>query len=214
MSNIKHLFWDWNGTLLDDTWLCHELLCDALERYGLELLDFEAYRERFNFPMIEFYQSLGFDVSEEAFVELSKEWLAAYESRCHECQLQAAAADILPRLQATGVRQAILSAYNERDLRKLVCHHGLDAHLEQISGAKDIYGGSKTEAGRALLAELGAKPEETAIIGDTLHDFEVSQAIGAQCVLVSCGNQSAQRLAKAGVPVAATLTEAVECLSL
>ena len=32
MGNYRHVIWDWNGTLLDDAWLCVEVLNGLLAR--------------------------------------------------------------------------------------------------------------------------------------------------------------------------------------
>ncbi len=44
-------------------------------------------------------------------------------------------------------------------------------------------------------------------IGDTVHDFEVAQAMGVQCVLVANGHNSRSRLEATGVPVFDSLAE-------
>ena len=39
------------------------------------------------------------------------------------------------------------------------------------------------------------------MVGDTLHDHELAQAIGCRAVLYAGGHQSRERLAAAGAPV-------------
>jgi phosphoglycolate phosphatase len=39
------------------------------------------------------------------------------------------------------------------------------------------------------------------VIGDSSHDAEVARALGAKCILVARGLESASRLQKNGVPV-------------
>jgi phosphoglycolate phosphatase len=43
------------------------------------------------------------------------------------------------------------------------------------------------------------------MVGDTLHDVEVAEALGISCVLIAQGHQSRERLDQAGVPVFADL---------
>ena len=59
----KHIIWDWNGTLLDDTRLCVEVLNELLLRRGKSAITEDDYRQNFNFPVINFYKYLGFDTS-------------------------------------------------------------------------------------------------------------------------------------------------------
>ena len=42
---------------------------------------------------------------------------------------------------------------------------------------------------------------EVLFIGDTTHDFEVSNQIGCDCILVSCGHQSKDVLETPNAPV-------------
>ena len=41
----KHLIWDWNGTLLDDTWLCIESINKILLKRGMPIVLKKDYRE-------------------------------------------------------------------------------------------------------------------------------------------------------------------------
>ena len=58
-----------------------------------------------------------------------------------------------------------------------------------------------------LLELLPHDASEVLLIGDTLHDAEVADAIGVDCVLVAHGYQSRQRLVQSGRPVIDSLSE-------
>ena len=70
---------------------------------------------------------------------------------------------------------------------------------------------TNTPCGRDLVRDraLSTATLELFFIGDTLHDVEVARALGAKCILVDGGHQTAERLAASGTPVAPTLTDAV-----
>ena len=62
MNDIKHVVWDWNGTLLDDIDVSMEALNTILKKAQLPLvLDKGEYRKYFQFPVIEYYKKVGFD---------------------------------------------------------------------------------------------------------------------------------------------------------
>ena len=48
---FKHIIWDWNGTLWDDTWLCVEINNHMLERRDLPLIDIGVYTAKLCFPV-------------------------------------------------------------------------------------------------------------------------------------------------------------------
>ena len=56
IEQYKHILWDWNGTLLDDSWLCVEVLNDLLKEQGKDPISLKTYRNHFNFPVIHFYK--------------------------------------------------------------------------------------------------------------------------------------------------------------
>ena len=47
LHNYKHIVWDWNGTLLDDAWLCVEVLNQMLSQRGQTAITLEFYRQHF-----------------------------------------------------------------------------------------------------------------------------------------------------------------------
>ena len=56
------IFWDWNGTLMDDVDFTHECLNWMLETHGYpQRYDLAAYRELFGFPIEDYYRCAGFD---------------------------------------------------------------------------------------------------------------------------------------------------------
>ena len=63
----KHVIWDWNGTLLNDRWLCVEGINAALTKRSLPVITEKTYRNVFSFPVEEYYKKVGFDFEKEPF---------------------------------------------------------------------------------------------------------------------------------------------------
>ena len=53
------------------------------------------------------------------------------------------------------------------------------------------------------------KPQRALMIGDTLHDFEVAKAIGADCILLAWGHQDRERLEGTGCLVFNNISEVI-----
>ena len=47
----RHFIWDWNGTLLNDAWLCVDIINSMLEERGIERVTAERYAQIFGFPL-------------------------------------------------------------------------------------------------------------------------------------------------------------------
>ena len=58
---IKNIIFDWNGTLIDDTQLSLEIENDLFLERGLRRIDLKEYRDCFCFPVIHYYEKIGFD---------------------------------------------------------------------------------------------------------------------------------------------------------
>lgn len=213
MKSVAHVFWDWNGTLLDDAWLCLDVMNRMLTARDMPQLSPERYREIFDFPILGYYRRIGFDLERETFEDLGFEFIEGYERRRHEAGLYADTREALARCGGEGLGQSILSAYRHETLVTLVEEHGLQEFFHDVHGHADIYPKGKTPQGRQALEGLGLDPAETVLIGDTVHDAEVAAELGMGCILVPGGNQPENRLRAAGVPVADSRLAALELLT-
>jgi len=88
-----------------------------------------------------------------------------------------------------------------------VDYFGLTAYFTDIIGLNDIYAAGKVENGRTYIAGLDLAPDQILFIGDTIHDFEVAEAMGVNCLLVANGHNSRWRLEACGVPVSETFSD-------
>jgi phosphoglycolate phosphatase len=207
MSGYKHIIWDWNGTLWNDTWLCVEINNHMLERRGLPLIDIDIYQDRLLFPVDRYYCRIGFDYDRDPYPRLAEEFIAEYTERRYECGLHDGARELIGNLKETGIPQAVLSAYQQDTLLQAVNFFKLTEYFEDIIGLNDIYASGKVENGRTYMSGLDLDPSEVLFIGDTVHDFEVAQAMKVQCVLVAHGHNSRPRLETCGVPVFDSLAD-------
>ena len=203
-----HLFWDWNGTLLDDTLACVTSLNLMLERRSLSPVTLEYFRDHFAFPARDFYNRVGMVVSDDEWDALAKEYHDTYAEQPVRLNEEAIAA--LETVKRLGIKQSILSALRQDKLERDLARYQLTGYFEFIFGSDNLDGASKLDRARQLRARLGDE-EEIVMIGDALHDKEVADLIGAKCILCSQGGHSHARLA-AVAPTVHTLLEAVNRL--
>ncbi len=195
------IIWDWNGTLLNDLWLCLSSINQLLEKRNLPQLDRHSYKELFSFPVKDYYAAVGFDFEREDFEIPANEFIDLYNSRMNYCMLQPTAQEVLTCFSKKGARQFVLSAMQQAMLLQSLAHNQILHYFEGIAGLDNHYAVSKIERGEQLICEFGIEKENSWIIGDTDHDFEVARALGIQCILISDGHQSAERLNNTGAPV-------------
>ena len=207
VSKYTHLIWDWNGTLQDDVWLCIDVMNGLLQKRHKPPITLQQYLEIFGFPIREYYQKAGLDYGIKSFERLAEEYILEYDSRSQECNLQPKVVDVLNFFTEKNLPQYLLSASQQKSLEINVAHYGLNKYFHRIVGLSDYYANGKIHAGRKLVAEIDALADSIVLIGDTIHDYEVAQAIGVACVLFSGGHQSKDRLEKCGTIVVENLID-------
>ena len=84
------IFWDWNGTLMDDVDFTHECLNWMLETHGYpQRYDLAAYRELFGFPIEDYYRCAGFDFARHPYPELAARFMEHYNAGVPGCAVTA-----------------------------------------------------------------------------------------------------------------------------
>ena len=194
----KHIIWDWNGTLLDDTWLCVEGINKSLEKRSLQTITKEIYRKVFSFPVEDYYERLGFDFKKEPFEVAGDEFVAYYAKCFHKVKLHKQVSSALGALEIAGFSQSILSAGKQEYLDQWVKVHGLSEYFIIIRGIDNQYARGKIELGISFIKELPYEKDEIIMVGDTVHDSDVADAMGIDCLLIDHGHMGNKKLKATG----------------
>lgn len=204
------VIWDWNGTLLDDVEVSIEAMNRVLERYGLERLGRDRYREIFRFPVRDYYELAGFDLGKIDFEKPAMEFIEEYYSLVESAGLSRGALDAVSRFSERGIRQVILSASERESLVGQVRRLGIEERFSDILGIDNHFAASKAELALKWISDNNSDKNNTVFIGDTTHDFETASAAGCPCVLVSSGHQSEEVLKAVSANVVPNIEAAAE----
>lgn len=207
MQQFSTVFWDWNGTLIDDVSLCAQMATDTIAPRGLGPVSVEQYRKVYCHPIKAMYAALGADMSDEEFIAMTGPWLDGYERGRVNCALHAGAADILAAIQKLNKMQVVLSAHRHDLVVAALADYKLTNYFAHISGLANGGGHSKIENGHVLLKKVGTPREEVLLIGDSVHDHEVAESLGIECHLVGAGADCITKLEATGRPVFRSLLE-------
>ena len=207
-----HLVWDWNGTLLNDFDLVVSCTNAAFASVNGRSVEPDEHRRQFRRPIADYYaEVLGRPVDEAEFARLDKLFHDEYRLRMSTCAL---APDAMAAIRAWRGDQSLLSMWFHTELVPAVELHGLAELFRRVDGLRDGSGDHKAEHLAAHLAALGIAGADTVLIGDSLDDADAARSVGARCVLYTGGFTDADRLRGYGVPVADTLTDAVNLAAL
>jgi phosphoglycolate phosphatase len=206
-NGVRHIVWDWNGTLLADAPACVAALNRMLARRGMPAVDEEQYRREFGFPVQDYYRKLGFDFEREDWDENAREFHENYAECSRTAPLRPGALGALERLHALGMPMSVLSASEIGLLRHALAQRDVLRFFDRVKGLSDLYASSKLNVGRDLLADLALPPDAVLLVGDTTHDYEVARELACRCVLVTGGHQAGDRLAGCGCRVLTEVTQ-------
>lgn len=208
LNGIRHVAWDWNGTLFDDVSVCVAALNDIMDRRGMPATSAEVYRETFGFPVKAFYENtLGFDFSVEDWDLMAREFHNIYGDFARGAELRSGVVDVLDRFTAIPVPMSVLSASEQALLDGFLETRGIRKFFTRTYGLSNLYAASKVDLGRRLVSDTALPPGEILLIGDTVHDHEVASELGFQCILVDGGHQARHRLSHCGRPVVSRLSD-------
>lgn len=207
---MKHLVWDWNGTLLDDLSLVVAATNTSLSSVGGPPITADEHRRDFRRPIADYYgHVLGRSVTPDEFVQLDRAYHAAYRDGLLDTALTEDAEKAMRSWPGT---QSLLSMWFHEELVPEVTRRGLFGLFERIDGLRAgvVGGGPKVEHLVEHLAALGVAGSDAVLIGDSVDDAHAADAVGAACVLYGGGFTHPDRLAETGRPVASSLVQAVE----
>ena len=206
----RHIIWDWNGTLLDDSRMAVMVINETLAKRDMPTISLEHYQKIFGFPVIDYYRRLGFDFKDESFEVVGTEFIDGYEKHKYDVGLYPGVEEVLSKLSALRVSHSILSAYKQNTLDELVEHFGLTNQFLKIVGLNNHYAHSKVDNGIQWMSELGLEPSEVLFVGDTEHDYEVAEAIGVDCILIPGGHQTREALENTGAQVLDSVVDVLD----
>ncbi len=204
------VIWDFNGTIIDDVQIGIDSVNEMLSKRGLQTIDgVDTYKKLFGFPVKDYYMRLGFDFSKEPYEELAVEWVRNYTVRENMIKLMAGFREVCDYFRTIGVSQVILSSSEKEMMLRQLDKFGIRDRFDVVIGSTNIYAGGKVEA---AMRAFPSGTKQTVMIGDTIHDAETGQAIGAECILYDGGHGRRDELLSSGFPVISNMTDLLNIL--
>lgn len=203
MAPPRLILFDCDGTLVDSQQMICAAMQQAFDDHGLVCPPRSAVLSIVGLSLPTAVERLaeglaGFPV--ESVVERYKAaFFALRQSETHMEPLYPGARETVDALALRGdVLLGVATGKSQRGVRAVLGHHGLLERFSVIKTADDAP--SKPHPGMVLdaMAETGAKPHDTVLIGDTTYDIEMARAAGARAIGVSWGYHPVDALHAAG----------------
>lgn len=214
MKKYKQIIWDWNGTLLDDVELCVEVMNKLLVKYNLPTITTELYKEVFDFPVRDYYLKLGFDFEKQSFEDVGVEYIEEYEKIVSRAQLRKEIIEVVKDLNSRQCPQTVISARENQALHAELKSYGVLEYIDGAIGLNNHYASGKASNVCSFVEKCSLDKKQILIIGDTLHDLEVANMAGIDCLLLADGHHSSKRISEAGGILVQNITQLRKVLDL
>lgn len=187
---LRNLLLDWSGTLVDDLPPVIGATNFVLEHHGRPPLSRDEFRRHFRLPFTEFYAEF---LPEVPLAELD----ALFHRRFVEIQDDVAPLpglhEFLDFCRGTGRRLFLLSSMKREHFEVQAARLGLARCFEHpYVGVMD----KRAEIG-PILERHGLRRDETAFVGDMIHDVEAARCGGVMSIAVLTGYDSIEKLTPA-----------------
>ena len=190
---MRYVIFDFNGTILDDVDLSVDCINKTIKHYLYrEPLSKEEYKNIFTFPVKKYYENAGFDFDQFDWYEVGQYWMDLYLKDEDKCKLNDGILDLLLNNQKKGIKNVVLSASRIDILKSQLKRLGILECFDEVLGIDNIYATSKLPIALNFIEDKDR--DECMMIGDTIHDKEVADAMGIRCALVSIGHQNKETL--------------------
>ena len=192
------LIFDFDGTLADTRTGILATAQEVLRRMGLPPADEAALGATIGLPLRE----NGAGLSEEEADRAVAIYREIFESvGVPAIVLFPGVAETLKELAARGIPMAVATSRGQHSLEMLMHRLGIDDAIppERCFGVETVARPKPApDLVYVILGKMGARPEETLVIGDTTFDIEMGKAAGCHTCGVTYGNQTAAQLRDAG----------------
>jgi len=157
----------------------------------------------------DYYTVLGFDFLKESFDEVGHAFMDLYFKDLHSCQLFSSVEPILKAMKDAGKQQFILSAMEQNALDLVLKEKQIVHYFTSVYGIDNHLAAGKYDKARQMIEAFDIDVKRTLLIGDTLHDKEVADALGCDSILVANGHCSIKRLEETNSIVINDLNELI-----
>jgi len=215
---MNHLaLFDCDGTLVDSAANICLAMEQCFEAAALPLPSRHATRRVVGLSLVEAVAALHPEGEADLHIAMAEDYKRAFQLLRGQGlvvePLFDGIAETIGALDKAGWLLGVATGKSDRGLAFCLDHHGLAPHFVTLQTADRHPSKPHPSMIEAAMAEAGASPADTVMIGDTVYDVEMAVAAGTRAIGVAWGYHTPAELLAAGAKaVAATPAELGEML--
>lgn len=187
---VKHVLFDFDGTLVDSRALLVKLYNEMANQYRFRPIRDQDLAPLRSMSISERVDRLGVPVLQIPKLMVAGRQL--YHENIRSLQIVPGMKEVIARLSTQGVKSSILSSNSEANIRLFLRKNKLEGAFKEIISAKHIFG--KHHSIRKVMKQWGTTPTRMIYVGDELRDIESCKKLGVPIVAVTWGYDSPQLL--------------------
>jgi pyrophosphatase PpaX len=180
---VKAILFDVDGTLLDGLDMIVAGLGDSFEKFGTRRPSDDEILALIGTPLTHQMKLFGCSPkNQEELDEMIQYTIDRYEAHHHlEAEFTEAVQGLVMAAKA-GIGIALVTSRNAQELKNLKSRFSAWEHIDHAVCASDVENPKPHEESAHLaMAKLGATPEESVLIGDSIFDLRCAKSAGIRC---------------------------------
>jgi phosphoglycolate phosphatase len=178
---------DWDGTLFDSTGLIVRCIQDACRDIGATVPSDERAAYVIGLGLRDALEHAVPELPSERYMELGLRYRQHYMASQHRIVLFAGTLEMLQALKLRNHWLAVATGKSRLGLNEALQASKLNALFDATRTADQTASKPDPLMLLELMAEFGAEPERTLMVGDTTHDLQTAVNAGVSCIGVSYG---------------------------
>jgi phosphoglycolate phosphatase len=209
---------DCDGTLVDSGATIYAALAGSFAQNGIEVPPPTICRRVIGLSLTEAMAALLPQASADDHVKLAEDYKRAFMAlraagRVEE-PLYDGVIELLDALEAEGWLLAVATGKSDRGLKHCLESHGIHARFVSLQTADRHPSKPHPSMVEQAIADAGAAPETTIVVGDTSFDMAMAAAAGAAPIGAGWGYHGPEELIEAGaIAVAEAPREVLQLLA-
>ena len=193
---------DCDGTLVDSGGNIHAALADSFAEFGIAVPTIQATRKIIGLSLVEAIATLTPGENRSTHVELAESYKLHFQRARAEGRVEEPLFEGIPQLldalEADGWLLAVATGKSDRGLALCLDCHGFAKRFMSLQTADRHPSKPHPSMVHQAMADAGALPETTIVIGDTAFDMGMAVAAGATGIGAGWGYHEPREMLDAG----------------
>lgn len=191
MSRVRLVIFDCDGTLVDSQNVICTAMTGAFAAAGLAAPDPVKVRRVVGLSLVEAVAALLPEREEALHQEIADFYKSQFRrlgEAAHAPEpLYPGARQALEGLAEAGFVMGVATGKGRRGLRGVLERHGLEDYFQTLQTAEDAPGKPHPQMILQAMADVGARPQDTIMVGDTSFDMAMARAAKTAALGVAWG---------------------------